>query len=187
MTDDTNPFDQFDSAATAAPAASTAANPFDQFDTPPVSASTKDAGPPEENVGRVAGLGTRALMKGVGELHDMPQHVLDAIDTMSNSASNYVRGKLGLAPRAPQPKEDTGVNAADLFERASNAAGLPKPETPGERIGSAAVSSLPSAVLAPEAPIAGAVGSMLGGASSQTAKEAGASPLVQAGAGMLGG
>ena len=184
---DTNPFDQFDGApaAPASTAAPAEANPFDQFDAPPPEKTASST--PDESVGRVAGLGTRALMKGVGELHDMPQHVLDAIDTMSDSASNYVRGKLGLAPRSPQPKEDTGPNSADLLERGANAAGLPKPQTPGERIGSAAVSSLPSAVLAPEAPIAGIVGNVLGGASAQTAKEAGASPLVQAGAGMLGG
>jgi hypothetical protein len=182
---DPNPFDQFDAAPAPTSAAAADVNPFDQFDAPP----PKETAPtePKEDVGRVAGLGTRALMKGVGELHDMPQHMLDAIDTMSDSASNYVRGKLGLAPRAPQPKEDTGPSAADFLERGANAAGLPKPETAGERIGSAAVSSLPSAILAPEAPVAGAVGSLLGGASAQTAKEAGASPLVQAGAGMLGG
>lgn len=180
-----NPFDQFDASADA-PAASSAANPFDQFDQPPpkVDATSEE---PKQDVGRVAGLGTRAIMKGVGELHDMPQHVLDAIDTMSDSASNYVRGKLGLAPREAQPKEDTGPNAANLLERGANAAGLPKPETTGERIGSAAVSSLPSAVLAPEAPIAGAVGSMLGGASAEGAKEAGAGPWTQAAAGLLGG
>jgi hypothetical protein len=113
--------------------------------------------------------------------------VLDAIDTMSDAASNYVRGKLGLAPRAPQPKDEPAPSAAGAMERGANAFGLPKPETPGERIGSAAISSLPSAILAPEAPIAGAVGSLLGGASAQTAKEAGANPLVQAGVGMLGG
>jgi hypothetical protein len=186
---DQNPYDQFDNPPAAAPTMSAAptapqtaaANPYDQFDEPP--------GPdPAETTGnRDVGIGTRALMKGVGELHDMPQHVLDAIDTMSDSASNYVRGKLGLAPRAPQPKEDTGPTTAYLLERGADAAGMPKPETPAERIGSSAISALPSAILAPEAPIAGAVGNMLGGASAQGAKEAGFGPIAQTFAGLVGG
>jgi hypothetical protein len=180
MADDSNPYE--DGTADAAPSASVA-NPYED-DTPPPATNSA----PAETIGnRNAGLGTRALMKGVGELHDMPQHMLDSIDSMSDTASNYIRGKLGLPPRAPQPKEDTGPTATDLLGRFSDATGMPKPETAGERIGSAAISALPSTLLAPEAPIAAGIGNALGGASSQSAAELGYGPVTQTIAGLIGG
>ena len=147
----------------------------------------EDAPPPSETADRIAGLGQRALGHGAGELYDMPRHVLDAIDTMGDSAANYVRGKLGLSPVKRQPQAPDTPGAAETIDSLNDKLGMPKPQTAGEKIGSAAISSLPSAVLAPEAPIAGAVGSMLGGASSETAKQAGAGPWTQALAGFAGG
>jgi hypothetical protein len=149
----------------------------------PSSASpVEDAPPPKEDTGRVVGLGARAAMKGVGELYDMPKHVLDAIDSAGGHAANYVRGKLGLPPFKEEPKPND-IGATDILNSGADAAGLPKPATGAERIGSAAISAAPSAILAPEA----TVGTMLGGASAQGAQEAGFGPIGQTIAGLIGG
>jgi hypothetical protein len=180
MADDTPPPDGFTVDEDAAVPSSSAPPPLPdgfKLDEDPGTAA------PTEDTGRVVGLGTRAMMKGVGDLYDMPKHVLDAIDSAGGHAANYVRGKLGLPPvtDAPRPVNDTG--AADVLNAGADAAGLPKPQTGGERIGSAAISAAPSAILAPEA----IAGTMLGGASAQGAQEAGFGPVGQTIAGLIGG
>jgi hypothetical protein len=99
---------------------------------------------------------------------------------------NYVRHLVGLEPDADPPIEAPHTGA-DLADKAADILGYPRPETTGERIGTAAVAGIPSALLAPEAPLGTALSGALGGASSQTVKEAGGSPLAQTVAGVAGG
>jgi len=179
-----NPFDQFDqSAAAAAPVTKAADNPFDQFDTPP---AAKDAAAPPETAGRVAGLGERALIQGVGHLVDTPGALVSLADRAGASVHDYTRKLFGLQPNA-DPVDPAPTTGTDLTTHAADTFGLPKPETPAERVGTAAVSALPSAILAPEAPIAGALSAAGGAGGSAAAKEAGAGPWGQFAAGLATG
>src|SRR5262249_10035538 len=69
----------------------------------------------------------------------------------------------------------------------ADTAGLPTPATPGERIGSAAVSALPSAVVAPEITVPGLLAAGGSGVASQVVAENGGSPLQQTLAGLVAG
>ncbi len=145
---------------------------------------------PPETAGRVGGLGVRALAKGVADIEDAPTNVAHGI----YSAGVYLGKKLGIVdPNYQVPSVDQ-VNAAmgrhsaaEGAQYLADKAGLPTPVTTGERVSSAAVEALPSAVFAPEAPIAGAVSAGLGGAASQTVAESGGGPLAQTIAGLAGG
>jgi hypothetical protein len=144
---------------------------------------------PEETTGRVAGLAARAGAKGVANLVGMGYQGASAL---SNIASPGSMPPAATGKYEPQLSDfvhpEKWQQAAEYFaDKASNAAGLPTPANAAERIGSKAVEAAPSAVLNPEAPIASAASSMLGGASSQVAAEKGAGPVGQFVAGMAGG
>jgi len=146
------------------------ATPVDPSDAPP------------ETFGRVAGLAGRAVMTGIGQLEDMPRNLAYAAD----AAAVHLLKRAGAIsqdyqlPTPAQVEQVTGSpSSTSAATQLASRAGLPTPATPGERIGSAAVAALPSAVLAPEAPIVGALSAAAGGAASQGVAEAGGSPLAQ--------
>ncbi len=161
-------------------AASPTSSAFD-----PSSATPVDAPAPTETVGRVAGLGARALMQGAGQLADIPGHLIAGTDYVGKTIADTVRHLFGA--NSSQPAMQAGSPVANAATRAADAANLPTPATPGERIASSAVSALPSAVLAPEAPVAGALWSAAGGAASQATAEAGGGPVAQTLAGLSAG
>lgn len=146
------------------------------------------AAPPKETGSRVIGLGDRALIQGIGHLADTPGALVSLADRAGLSLHNYTRHIFGLSPDkdAPPPVQ-APTTYGDLTDKAANTIGLPKPVTPGERIGSAAVSALPSAVLVPGSPILGALSAAGGGAASQATAEAGGGPLAQTLAGLAVG
>ena len=141
---------------------------------------------PEETVGRVAGLGERALLKGLGSLVDIPGALSSLADRAGVSGRNYIRGLFGLEPdmTAEPPPRPYGAKAASI---SADILGLPEPVTPAERVSSAAVQGAPTALLAPEAPLGAALSGATGGASSRTAAELGAGPVGQTIAGITGG
>jgi len=141
---------------------------------------------PEETAGRVTGLGARALVQGIGHLADTPGALVNLSNRAGLSIENYTRHLLGLPLDQGEPYTLPPAYS-QLAEHGADAAGLPKPETAGERIGSKAVEALPTAALVPEAPVAGALSAMAGGAGSQYAAEQGASPAVQFATGLAAG
>lgn len=153
---------------------------FDPSSAVPVEAAAPAA--PPETAGRVVGLSERALVHGLGTLVDTPGALASLADRAGGSVHDYVRGLFGLAsdatPSAPAPT--TGSDAATLF---SDTMGLPKPQTPAERIVSNTVSAAPVAVVAPEALLP----NMMGNAASQTVAESGGSPGWQTAAGLVAG
>ena len=184
-----NPFDQFDNTATA-----DAGNPFDQFDTDKPTEATA----PDETVARVAGLAGRAVLKGTGDLVGVLPAAADAmsldpVGAQMRKAADAANAPPGRsAPYTPQLSDfvhpDKWAQAAQYFaDKASDKANLPIPATPIERIASKAVEALPSAVLAPEAPVLGALSAAAGGGASQGAKEAGWGPVAQTFAGLAAG
>lgn len=186
-----NFFDQFDAPAPApaAQAQPQGGNYFDQFDAPPPSRDDVSADR-QATVGRVAGLAGRAGLEGVGQLEDAPRNIAHAVD----AGAVWLLKRAGvISPdyQLPTPDQvDQGLGTQSSTSAATqiaNAANLPTPATPGERVYSAAVSALPSAVLAPEAPIAGALWGAAGGAASQATAEAGGGPLAQTLAGLAAG
>lgn len=174
------------STATLAPAAA-----FDPSSATLAADDTAGAPPaaptaPPETVGRVVGLGDRALIQGIGQLADTPGALISLADKAGGTVHDYIRGLFGLSPNAvPAIQAPTGgtQTAAAL----SNLEGLPTPQTPGERIGSSAVSGLPAAIVAPEAPVAGVLSAAAGGAAAQTTAELGGGPVAQTIAGAVGG
>lgn len=158
---------------------------FDLASAKPVSTA---AAAPEETSGRVAGLGERALVKGLGQLVDTPSALLSLADRAGKSTHDYVRHIFGLPEDKTEPPVTPAHNyATRAAETSSDVMGMPKPETPGERIGSAAVSALPSAALTPSTPIMGALSAGAGAGTSQTVAEAGGSPIQQTLAGLAAG
>jgi hypothetical protein len=168
-----------------------------------------DATPPE-TVGRVTGLAARAVGRGVAELPSTVATLANPIQTSMTAAApiaHWIRGKLGLpdnaltapaaqpapaAPAAPadSPKWSDVIRPerwADAVDLLADKAGLARPATPTERVLSKAAEAVPSAVLAPEAPVLGAVSAAAGGAASQATAEAGGSPLAQTLAGLAAG
>jgi len=162
---------------------------------------------PSETAGRVAGLTGRALAKGTAELPNAIATVASPLSTMANISGmeqalyHKTRQTLGFekpitaapaAPTAPaRPSRLSDFIAperwGDAVDFLADRMGVAKPETSGERIYSRAVESAPSAVLAPEAPVASTLSSMAGGAGSQLAAEHGAGPLGQTLAGLAAG
>jgi hypothetical protein len=141
---------------------------------------------PPETAGRVAGLGARAVMQGVGQLADLPGNLVAGTDWIGAKIGTAARRALGL-PSADLPGLSYGSPVTNAATNAADTYGLPTPATPGERIASAAVAAAPSAILAPEAPIAGALWGAAGGAASQTTAEAGGGPVAQTLAGLAAG
>lgn len=176
--------DEFAGFAQAAAAA--APDEFAGF--APADASASAPAPaPDETAERVAGLGGRALIQGIGHLADLPGTLYDLSNRAGLSVENYTRNLLGLPPSSGGPVHDLPPVYSDAAQAGADKLGLPTPATAAERIGSKAVEALPSAALLPSAPIAAGVSAMLGGASSQTAAEYGAGPVGQTLAGLAGG
>lgn len=161
-----------------------------------------------ETAGRVAGITGRALGKGSADLAStVADFESNPIGTALNSAkpiAHAIRQAVGADPAdvpaaspassAPEVKTTPKMSDlihpdkwADAVDYLADKAGFAKPETPGERVYSRTVEAVPSAALVPEAPIAAGVSSALGGGASQAVKEAGGSPLLQAGAGLAAG
>jgi hypothetical protein len=164
---------------------------------------------PPETAARVAGLATRALAGGTAGLVSLPFQAARGMDYVGKAIADPIRHAVGLGDSTPagdptsitdlvtgggpQPYKpqlsdfvhpDRWQKAAEYF---AEKAGAPTPQTSAERIGSAAVSALPSAVFAPEAPVAGALWSAAGGAASQATAEAGGNPVAQTIAGLAVG
>jgi hypothetical protein len=141
---------------------------------------------PQQTAGRWAGIVGHGLTKGVGELADLPGHLIEGADAASKYVADKARGLVGLQPSSPSASFGSpATGAATRF--AENTAGLPAPVTPGERVVDSAAAALPSAVFTPEAPVAGLVSAGLSGAASQEAANAGYGPGVQLAAGLAGG
>jgi hypothetical protein len=164
-----------------------------QWDAPPASSIDSSQvqwadNAPSETVGRVAGLGARALMTGTANLTDLAMEAAGAANP--GATQDYLAAKQAsqAQPYSPQLSDfvhpEKWQQAAEYF---ADKAGLPTPATPGERVASKAVEAFPSAVLAPEAPIAAGASAALGGAASQATAEAGGGPLAQTLAGLAGG
>lgn len=134
------------------------ADEFAGFAAAPGSSQDEFSGfaPAQSGLSRDIGLGARALMKGVGNLVDLPSSLIH------------------LAAGTPQTP-----GAGAFADKAATAIGLPSPQTPGEQTASAAVSGAPTALMAPEARVASAIGGMAGGGASEAARQAGATPLEQ--------
>ena len=164
--------------------------------TPPDSDAVDDAAPPE-TVGRVAGLAGRALIKGAGDLVGLIPTAANAVNSVYDPVGTAIENQAEQAqqpagPYKPQLSDfvhpERWQQAAQYFaDKASDKANLPTPATPTERVASKAVEAVPSAVLAPEAPVLGAVSAAAGGAASQATAEAGGGPLAQTLAGLAVG
>jgi hypothetical protein len=163
----------------------------DEVWTPPDSDAVSAA--PPETVGRVAGLGASALGSGaVGTLGTVisataPRPIMAAEQWAADKLTGTKPAPTD-APYEPQLSDfvhpEKWQEAAEYF---AHKGGLPEPATPTERVGYKAAQALPSAVLAPEAPVLGAVSAAAGGAASQATAEAGGSPLQQTLAGLAVG
>jgi hypothetical protein len=186
-----------------APAPATVAPPPSQStasgSVPPLPAgfTLDSAPPPDETAGRVAGLAGRALIKGAGDLVGMIPTAANAMSSVIDPVGTYLdkqeaQQQQPAGPYKPQLSDfvhpEKWQQAAEYFaNRGADAAGLPTPATPAERIGSKAVEAIPSAVLAPEAMVPAAVSAAAGGAASQATKEAGYGPVAQTVAGLAAG
>jgi hypothetical protein len=146
------------------------------------------AAPPQP--ANLAGVAARALMQGTGALLDTPAALAHVAEVAGKAVANPIRAAFGAAPTPPaSPMFTPAMNAATSM---ADSAGLSTPQTPGQRILSAAIGSLPSAaVMGPEA-IAPVV---TGSAAAQGVHESGgdnfgaflASLLAGGGAGALQG
>jgi hypothetical protein len=146
---------------------------------------------PPETASRVAGLAGRGVMTGAAGLPNTIQELATLPTTVAASLGEKLYHRLKGDPDEPAPATapepykprlsdfvhpERWQQAAEFF---ADKAGLPKPETPHEHIGYAAAQALPSAALAPEAPIAGALSSMAGAGASEAVKQSGGSPTAQ--------
>lgn len=115
------------------------------------------------------GLTARALNEGAGTLADVPGQLIAGVDRLGKAIVDPVRNVLGLNPSTPAMAPPLqGGHAAGVA--LSDAMGLPRPATPGQRVYSAAVGQLPlTGLLGPEAILPG----MAGGAASQAVQENG--------------
>jgi hypothetical protein len=126
---------------------------------------------------------------------------VNALDPHSAISRAFITGVLrqpdpGAAPAEPDSTEPYSPRLEDFVhpEKWKEAAqyfaekgGLSHPSTPVERVANAAGEAVPSAVLAPEAPVLSAISAAAGGAASQATAEAGGSPLQQTLAGLVVG
>jgi hypothetical protein len=164
-----------------------------------------DSGPSDDDgslafaAKRVAGLGARAALVGtagaVGGVAQMTkQNLTDAFTPGDVVSRQQTRDQAAANPQPTAPAEpykpqlsdfvhpDKWQQAAEYF---ADQAGLPKPETPTERVVSKAVEAVPTGA-AMGGP-AGAFWSAAGGAASQTTAEAGGGPVAQTLAGLGAG
>ena len=158
-------------------------------DTPPA---------PDETIGRVAGLAARAVGRGAAELPSAvlnltPTGILASADAVARPLAHKLRQSLGWDPAAAPaalPKMSDFIDPnrwADAVDFLADKAGLARPATPTERVLSKAAEAVPTAALAPEAPVMGGLSAAAGGAASQTVAENGGSPLQQTLAGLAVG
>ena len=144
---------------------------------------------------RTAGLSARAARSGAADLAGLPQAAAEGWRSLVDPGGVALdRMQRNADPRAYKPAlsdfvhPDKWAEAAHYFaDQSSDKDRLPTPETPAERIGSKAIEAVPSAVLAPEAPIAAGISNLIGGGTSQAVKEAGGGPLAQTIAGLVAG
>lgn len=169
-----NVFDQFDAAPSAAASSAPDKNVFDQFDaTSP--ASTEKAGPPDQplntarndfwnNLPHNTGLLARAGAEGLSGLVALP----------GNLAAMGINAATGSNIKSP----------SQGFDEFLSNMGVPQPQNATERLGSDVTAGLAGgAMMGPGAALSGASSGLAAG----SAREAGASPLVQFGAGLAGG
>lgn len=146
---------------------------------------------------RVAGLAGRAGLEGVADIADLGAKTVHAVQDIPQWASwemlKHMRHAFGMEALPDSPlihspaSEFTSGNptGASVADAAADTAGLPKPETGAERVGSAAVRAVPSVLMGdPEAALPALLPTMASGAASQGAKEAGFGPLGQTVAGL---
>lgn len=176
---------------------------FQDSATPSWSPPESDFAPPE-TAARVAGLGARAVATGAAAIPNTLMTIATPIKSGIAAAqplAHALRQELGWDP--PDPPSATATSAApekpslmdfvhpekwqQAAEYFANQAGLPTPATPTERIGYSAAQALPSAALAPEAPVMGAISSAVGSGTSQAIKEGGGGPVAQTLGGLLAG
>jgi len=169
-------------------------------------AASSETPEPQETAGRIAGVAARGAATGGAGLAALPLRGAQAVAHLPFIVENAVRRAIGApeiqdiaggypsaagtqaGPYKPQLSDfvhpEKWQEAAHYF---ADKAGLPQAQTPTERIVQKGAEALPSAVLAPEAPIAGALWSAAGGATSQAAAEAGYGPVAQTVAGLTAG
>jgi hypothetical protein len=186
-------------AASSAPdtASSDEHGPWEDF-----APSAAPASPPE-TVGRVAGSFARGVVGGVAALPQEAMNVANSVNVLDPHSALSRAFTVGVlrqpdpgaspAPVAGEPYKpqlsdfvhpEKWREAAEYF---ADKGGLTTPATPVERVANAAGEAVPSAVLAPEAPVLGALSAAAGGAASQTVAENGGSPLQQTLAGLAVG
>lgn len=197
-----NPFDQFDAQAQAAPA-----NPFDQFDH---AAASKAAAPVAQPIdgGRVAALGARAVGEGVAGAIAAPADL--AVTTMRMSpggtppqmALRMIQDATGKTPAqlaafainkvfgTQLPEDEQTVSG--LLSAGLTQAGAPTPETSGEKLGFQAVKGAAAAAtggagLGMARPLMTAASGASGAAAGEATRQAGGGPLLQTAATLAGG
>jgi hypothetical protein len=146
---------------------------------------------------RVAGLGARALGEGLANTVDLAAKVGHAVQDIPQWASwemlKHMRHAFGMAPLPDSPLIHSPVSeftdtpsGQDVADQVANKFGLPTPQTPTERVGSAALRAVPSVLLGePEAAIPSLLPTAASGAASQIAAEKGVGPVGQIAAGLL--
>ena len=129
MADDTNPFDQFDSAPAAAPAASTAANPFDQFD---AQATPKTAAPVDPTEGMstsdkfVSGVGKSFVDTGRG-MYQLGASIGHAAGMVSDEKMKQIQADADEAKHLDKPLMNTTAGTVgDIAGSATQIAALPE-------------------------------------------------------------
>jgi hypothetical protein len=173
-----------------------------------------DKGADSGGLGRVAGLAGRAGIEGVTSgVFGLPALAADAVNSTRNWPAAIYNGALDLAgseaQRMPLPTDpflfSKGIVKAG--EELANLAGTPRPETPGERIGTAvgsgaigaltgvglgsALARAPGAVGAAgqvlsASPVLDTAAGAMGAGAAQSAQEAGLSPTQQMILGLVG-
>lgn len=148
---------------------------------------------------RVAGLAARAGAEGMGDLASLGAKAVHAVQDIPQWASwemlKHMRHAFGMEPlpdspmiHSPASEFTQGPSGGDVVDPLANKIGLPKPETGGERIGSAAVRAIPSVLTGePETALPSLLPTMASGAASQYAAEKGAGPVGQTIAGVATG
>lgn len=162
------------------------------------------AAEPSPSVGRWAGLTARNAVQGLTALPGLAANIPGGI---YNAGANMVQGyhEPSRDPKAPFRFSSVGSNISDLLTKA----GLPNPETPGERLGSDIAQGVAGAssgvgigrlMQTAAAPVKQAIGRVvssspgkqiaggaLGGGAAGSAREAGLPAPVQIAAGFAGG
>lgn len=159
-----------------------------------------------EALGRTMGIGGRAMWRGLAAIPDIVATPLTAglnwLGDKQDTTSDLITGK----DSRYFPRQGNFTESADYL---MDKMGAPRPQTPGERIGSETTAALTGAVIPIGAgremansgsklisgigdmlkasPLVQLMGGAASGASSQTAQELGASPSLQLLAGLGGG